>query len=148
MALLQRQPGLHAMAQAPQFPGSVCSFTHEPEHELWPSGQLEPLPPLAVPAAPASLVLPPWLMPPALIPPWLMPPAPAPACAALEPACALPALPAVDEPDEPALGAPLMPALPALTIWPSPPPDEPEQPASANQAHAMPRTERGCTLPT
>ena len=133
------------MAQAPQFAGSVCSSTHEPEHVLWFSGQLEPaVPPLALPAAPASFTLPPWLMP------------AAPACAALEPACALPAVPAFPAPpvaEEPAL-APALPALPALAIGSPPALDESdeaaelEQPASASQTHAMPETRGRCTLRT
>jgi hypothetical protein len=94
MPLVQRQPALHAMSQAPQFSGSTCKLTHAPVQDV-----------SSVPQ-------------PALAPPLDAPPTLEPACPVLAPA--LPALVSAPElPELPSLGAPELPIPPALPVAPA-----------------------------
>jgi hypothetical protein len=112
MPLVQRQPALHAMSQAPQLARSTCKLTQVPEQDV-------------------SSLEQPALAPPVDAPPTLEPACPvlAPACPALASAPALPELPPLDAPELPTLPAlPVVPALPAAVI-PALPVVEPAAPA-------------------
>jgi hypothetical protein len=133
MPSVQRQPGLHAMAHAPQLSESSCKLTHMPWHEV-----------SSVP----QLLLPPLLPE----PPLSAPPTLEPACPLLAPASPTPAFPELPwfapelPPLPPLVVAPALfveaPAFPSAPALPSPVTVAPAEPPSDVVLLEQPRNER------